>query len=95
MFARVPVCALAEVEEVKYYQDLTPARIAEIKEQYNDKIVGGDAVWQSKMDCRYGFLVWLRDVRRIEPIRIEKKDWRAWVVLKPEKDFGLLRRRPR
>jgi len=25
---------------------------------------------------------------------ILKKDWRAWVVLKPEKDFGLLRRRP-
>ena len=85
-----PVCALATVAEVKYYEDLTPGRIVEIKEQYNEQIMGGDAVWQSKTDCRYGFLVWLRDVRRIAPIRIEKKDWRAWVVLKPGKDFGLL-----
>jgi hypothetical protein len=26
----------------------------------------------------------------MEPVRIDKKDWRAWVVLRPGKDFGLL-----
>jgi hypothetical protein len=41
-------------------------------------------------DCRSGFLVWLADVRRIEPIRLDKKDWRAWVLLKEGRDFGLL-----
>ena len=43
------------------------------------------------MDCRFGFLVWLEDVEPIEPVRIHKKDWRAWVVLTEEKDFGLLK----
>ncbi len=85
-----PVCAVATAPEVRYYEDLTPDRIMEIRRQYNEQIGGDDAVWQSMMDCRSGFLVWLRDVRTIEPVRIEKKDWRAWVVLTPEKNFGLL-----
>jgi len=34
----------------------------------------------------------LSEVRRTEPVRIEKKDCRHWVVLTPEKDFGLLAR---
>ena len=85
-----PVCATAVVADVKYYEDLSPERIADIKRRYNRQIGGGDAVWQSMMDCKSGFLVWLHDVRRIEPIRIDKKDWRAWVVLIEGKDFGLL-----
>jgi ASC-1-like (ASCH) protein len=85
-----PVCARATVADVKCYETLTPPRIARIKRQYNDRIMGGDAVWESLMDRKSGLLVWLRDVRRIEPIRIEKKDWRAWVVLNEGKDFGLL-----
>jgi hypothetical protein len=85
-----PVCAVATAGEVRYYEDLTPERIAEIRRQFNEQIGGDDAVWQGMMDCRSGFLVWLRDVRLIEPVRIEKKDWRAWVVLTPEKNFGLL-----
>lgn len=85
-----PVCATATVAQVKYYEDLTPERIVDIKQRYNDQIMGGDAIWQAKMDCRYGFLVWPTEIRRIEPIRIDKKDWRAWVVLASGKDFGLL-----
>jgi ASC-1-like (ASCH) protein len=87
-----PVCAKAAVADVRCYETLTPALIAQIKRQYNDQILGGDAVWESMVDRKSGVLVWLRDVRPIEPIRIEKKDWRAWVVLKQGKDFGLLDR---
>jgi ASC-1-like (ASCH) protein len=87
-----PVCAVATVADVKYYEDLTPQRIVQIRQQYNDRIMGGDAVWESMMDRRYGFLTWLRDVRPITPIQIDKKDWRAWVVLSKGKDFGLLGR---
>lgn len=85
-----PVCATAAVARVEYYEDLSPERIAGIKRRYHRQIGGGDAVWQSMMDCKSGFLVWLSDVRRIEPIRIDKKDLRAWVVLTEGKDFGLL-----
>ena len=86
-----PVCAIAAVEAVKNYENLTPETILEIKKQYNHQIAGSDEYWQSKMDCKYGFLVWVKDVRTIEPVRINKKDWRAWVVLSEKENFGLLK----
>ncbi|MCX5645290.1 MAG: ASCH domain-containing protein [Phycisphaerae bacterium] len=87
-----PVCGLATAKDVEYHEGLTPQRIGRIKRRYNDQIRGDDAVWESLMDRQSGFLVWLSDVRRIDPIRIAKQDWRAWVVLTPEKNFGLLQR---
>jgi ASC-1-like (ASCH) protein len=86
-----PVCGLATVRDIEYYEDLTPERIMQIKQRHNGQIRGDDAVWESMMDRKSGFLVWLSDVRRIEPVLINKKDWRAWVVLTEGKDFGLLR----
>jgi ASC-1-like (ASCH) protein len=84
-----PVCATAAVAAVKNFQSLTPKQITEIKQQYNLYILGSDEYWRSKSDCRYGFLVWLKDVKSIEPVQICKKDWRAWVVLTEKENFGL------
>ena len=53
--------------------------------------MGADDYWQNKSDCRYGVLVWLGEVKRIKPVRIEKRDWRAWVVLSEKENFGLVR----
>jgi ASC-1-like (ASCH) protein len=85
-----PVCATAKVKSVRNFDNLTPKQIIEIKQRYNHYIIGGDEYWQSKSNCRFGFLVWLEDVRPIEPVRINKKDWRAWVVLTEKENFGLL-----
>lgn len=85
-----PVCAVAAVAAVKFFENLTPAKIMEIKQRYNNYIRGSNEYWQSKADCRFGFLVWLKDTEPIEPVRIYKKDWRAWVVLTEKEDFGLL-----
>ncbi len=90
-----PVCAVARVAAVKYFENLSPGRIAEIRRRYNDQIKGGDDIWHSKADCRFGVLVWLKEVERIEPVRISKKDWRAWVVLTEKQDFGLLKAKRR
>ncbi len=86
-----PVCATATVEAVKKFEDLTPGRILELKQQYNHDIGGDDEHWRSKMDCKYCILIWLKDVKAIEPVRISKKDWRAWVILTEKKHFGLLK----
>jgi len=87
-----PVCAAAIAAAVGNFENLSPERIGEIKRRYNRDILGSDEYWQSKSDCRYGFLVWLKDVRTIEPVRICKKDWRAWVVLTEKENFGLLKK---
>ena len=86
-----PVCGMATVAAVKNFENLTPGRILEIKQQYNHYIGGSDEIWQSKMDSKFGFLVWLKDVRAIEPVRIHKKDWSAWVVLSEKENFSLLK----
>lgn len=86
-----PVCAVATVTAVKNFENLTPRQIAEIKQQYNHYIMGSDAYWRSRTNCKFGFLVWLKDVRAIEPVRIHKKDWRAWVVLTKQENFDLLK----
>lgn len=85
------VSAIATVEKVKTFENLTPGRILELKKRYNHDIGGSDEHWHSKMDSKYCLLVWLKDVKTIEPLRIHKKDWRAWVVLTEKKDFGLLK----
>jgi len=87
-----PVCAVATVAAVKIFENLTPRQIMEIKQRYNHYIRGSDKYWRSKANCIFGFLVQLKDIEPIEPVRIHKKDWRAWVVLTEKEDFGLLKR---
>ena len=89
-----PVCATAVVAKVKNFENLTPEKITAIKKQYNRLICGGEDYWQSKMDSSCGFLILLKDVRCISPVYIHKKDWRAWVVLTQESNFGLLGKTP-
>ena len=86
-----PVCAVATAAAVENFADLTPDKIAALKQQYNCHIVGCDEYWQSKANCRFGFLVWLKDVELIKPVRISKRDWRGWVVLTEKENFGLLK----
>jgi len=86
-----PVYAIATVAAVKNFENLTPTQIIELKQRYNHCIVGSEEYWRSKMNCRFGFLAWLKDARAIEPMRIHKKDWRAWVILTEKEDFGLLK----
>jgi ASC-1-like (ASCH) protein len=86
-----PVCATATVAAVKTFENLTSGKIIEIKKQYNRYILADEQYWRSKMDYRFGLLVRLKDVEPIEPVRIRKKDWRAWVVLTEKEDFGLLK----
>ena len=86
-----PVCATATVAQVRHFENLSRHQISQIKERYDHLICGSDEYWQSKADCALGVLLWLVDVCKIEPVRIAKKDWRAWVVLTEKKHFGLLK----
>jgi len=86
-----PVRATAKVVKVKQFETLCRYKIARLKHQYNHLIKGSDEYWQGMANCVFGTLIWLEDVKQIEPVRINKKDWRAWVVLTKEKNYGLLR----
>jgi ASC-1-like (ASCH) protein len=84
-----PVCAMASVAAVESFENLDKKKMDDIRRRYNHNIRGSDAYWRSKADCRFGFIVWLKDVTAITPVRISKRDWRAWVVLTEKENFGL------
>lgn len=86
-----PVCATAAAAAVKNFENLTQGQILQLKRRYNQHIGGDEKYWRSKADCRFGFLVWLQDVEPMNPVWINKKDWRAWVVLTEKENFGLLK----
>jgi hypothetical protein len=79
------------VAAVKNFENLTPEQILQLKHHYNQHIGGNEEYWHGKIDCRFGFLVWLKNVEPMEPVWISKKDWRAWVVLSEKENFGLLK----
>ena len=85
-----PVRAKCRAARVLQYNDLTPAKISSIRRRYGRQIGGDDSYWQQRADCRYGTLIWLDSVTAIEPVRIDKRDRRAWVVLSGDRNFGLL-----
>ena len=85
-----PVCAVAQAAGVRQFSNLTPSKISELKAKYNHSILGAEDYWCLKSDCKFAVLIRLKNVIKIKPVRINKKDWRAWVVLKHPNDFGLL-----
>lgn len=85
-----PVCAIGTAAAVKSFENLTSAKILEIKSKYNRYILGSDEYWESKSDSVFCILTRIKSVKPIGPVWIKKKDWRAWVVLTKEKNFGLL-----
>ena len=85
-----PVIATATIDKVQIFNDLTPGKITELKNQFNDKILGDDQYWNQKQNSRFGILIKLKDVQSISPIFIKKFDWRAWVVLSKNDSFSLI-----
>lgn len=86
-----PVYAVARVSAFTEFRNLTPAKIARLKAEFNDKILGEDEYWKFKSDSKFAVLVWMKNVRKIKPVRINKKDWRAWVVLSEKENYGLFK----
>ncbi len=86
-----PVCAVAKVSSFQEFSNLTPHKIAQLKAIYNHLVLGDDEYWKEKSDSKFAVFVWLKNVITIDPIKICKKDWRAWVVLNENQNFGLFK----
>jgi predicted transcriptional regulator len=84
-----PVCAVAQVSAFTEFRNLTPAKINRLKAEFNNLVLGDDEYWKWKSDCKFAVLIWLKKVKSINPLRINKNDLRAWVVLTEKENFGL------
>jgi len=84
-----PVCATAKVAKLKSYENLTPPEINKLKKLYNNQIQGQQSYWQTKSNCRYALLIWLKDIKKTTPVKISKKDQRAWIILTKDLNYDL------
>ncbi|WP_448545051.1 ASCH domain-containing protein [Roseiflexus sp.] len=77
-----PIAATARVAKVALYDNLTPALVAALIDQYAAGLCLDDDVLDRAQRSRYAVLIWLSDVTPIEhPPLLNKRDRRAWVVL--------------
>lgn len=76
------VTATAVVKKVKFYV-LTPQKVEEIRLKYG-KEIGTDNFenWQSTLQKRYCTLIWLQDVKKINPLKVPRNNASGWIVIK-------------
>ena len=80
-----PYRARAIADHVLFECDLTPARIRQIKRDYNDVLCGDDAFWHWKRDSRFCTLIWLKDVEPTDTgPAIRSLQGVAWLTLDEE-----------
>ena len=84
-----PVRAIAKADKVLQYRELTPGKVSGLRQKYNSDILGTPDYWQTKKDSRYAVLIWLKDVRKIDPVKIAKTNQLSWIVLNGKDSFGL------
>jgi len=76
------VTASAKVKHVKYYE-LSPDIVEEIRIKYG-KQIGTDKIkdWESTFQKKYCTLIWLEDIKVINPIEVPRSNGAGWIILK-------------
>lgn len=75
------------VDNVLYFDDLTPESMALLKEKYQDRILAEDKYWNEKNKSRFGTLVFLKKPQRyVAPIKFKKRDRRTWLLFQDKKE---------
>ncbi len=77
-----PFFATATAGETLFFDNLTPAKLADLKQRFNHAICGEDAFWNWKRDAKYATLIHLLEVMPtgIGPA-MEPSRGPAWFVL--------------
>lgn len=77
-----PVTAIAKVQDVKFYE-LTPEIAEDIRLKYG-KQIGTDKFedWNTILKKKYCTLIWLKDVKTIGPVPVQRSNGTGWIVMK-------------
>jgi hypothetical protein len=81
-----PILGKAVVDKVLFYSQLDFVKIKNIVNQYNYGICMESSFLQRISGAKYGTLIFLRDITRIKPIYLTKKNRLSWIVLDFLKD---------
>ncbi len=74
-----------EVENVLYFNNLTPEKIDKIKDEWGRMMVMSDSFWLERLKASYASLIFLTKPRKYllpeKSPKIKKGDRRSWVLL--------------
>ena len=83
-----PVCFKAKVENVLQFDNLTLEKVKKIVTKYGDKIclskTRDEQFWEHFKNKNYCILMFLKNVKKIEPFNINKKGYglmNAWICV--------------
>lgn len=77
-----PVVGLCKVTSVWFYE-LDGNSLQEIRERYAKALRADDSTfWEHRKGAAFATLMRIKHVHRVDPIKIDKKDRRGWVVLR-------------
>jgi hypothetical protein len=77
-----PVVGLCKVTSVWFYE-VDVNSLQEIREKYAKALCANEATfWEHRKGAAFATLMRIKHVHRVNPIKVEKKDRRGWVVLR-------------
>jgi ASC-1-like (ASCH) protein len=77
-----PVVGISTVSAVWHY-NLNPESFSELRREFAAALCAQDPTfWEDRAAASFATLMRLRNVRRISPIVVEKRDRRGWVVIR-------------
>ena len=78
-----PIVGLCQVGRVWYYE-LVPETLSELRSEFAAALCAQDpGFWADKVGASFATLMQLENVQTVEPICVEKRDRRGWVVIRP------------
>jgi len=76
------VIGRALVENVLFYDNLTPKMVRALQDVHFEDTAMEDSFWQKKLDSHFATVIFLKNPQKfISPINFRKKDRRGWVVI--------------
>jgi hypothetical protein len=81
-----PVLGYATVDDVLSFPDLTPEGVDALRARYSFELHLPDDFWKQYRDARYGTLIFLKDIRTMQPIRIWGKGRSGWQLLDTQQE---------
>jgi len=74
------------VDNVLYYDKITPEIFAKIKKQYQEPAKMDEDFWLRHRHSRYISIIFLKNPRKfLTPVVYKKRDRRPWIILEEEK----------
>ncbi|MFQ5590825.1 MAG: ASCH domain-containing protein [Phycisphaerae bacterium] len=91
-----PIRGTATVSRVEYFHPLPEARLTYLRRRYSASLQADPTFFDNYQHARYATLIHIREVRPIEPVRLNRSGRYAWIVLaaSPVPPNGHLQRHP-